>query len=117
MTDLTLYGLPHCGTCKKAIAWLQTHDVAHRFVDYRAEPLSAEQLRQAAAQLGWEKLVNRASMTWRNLPEDRKQPADEAAWLALVSEFPTLIGRPLAIADGQARAGFSEKAYAAAFGG
>ena len=42
MTDLTLYGLPHCGTCKKAIAWLQAHNVAHHFVDYRAEPLSAD---------------------------------------------------------------------------
>lgn len=117
MSQLILYGLPHCGTCKKAVAWLQARQIAHDFVDYRAHPVDPALLQRCAEQLGWEKLVNRASMTWRGLPEERKQPASDAQWLALVAEFPTLIRRPLAIIDGQARVGFSDKAYAAAFGG
>ncbi|MPS27198.1 hypothetical protein E2I21_10255 [Alcaligenaceae bacterium SAGV5] len=61
---------------------------------------------------GWEKLVNRSSTTWRNLPEDRKQPGSEAQWLALVAEHPALVKRPVLLtADGVASVGFSEAGW------
>ncbi len=111
----TLYGLPHCGTCKKAIAWLAEHGVAHTFVDYRAQPLTAGQLDAAAAAIGWEKLVNRASTTWRQLPESAKSPANASEWRALALAHPTLVRRPL-LADGDDwQAGFTPAAYAQRF--
>ena len=105
---ITVYGLPQCDTCRKARSWLDADNIAHRFVDYRATPLPAADVQRHAAQLGWEKLVNRASTTWRHLPEARKSPVTDADWLALVGEFPTLIRRPLLVrADGTAMVGFS----------
>jgi Spx/MgsR family transcriptional regulator len=113
---ITMYGLARCDTCRKARAWLDENGVEHRFVDYRESPLSAAELQRHAAQLGWEKLVNRASTTWRQLPEARKSPAGEADWLALVGEHPTLIRRPLLVrADGTAMVGFSADRYSEAF--
>ena len=115
-SEPTLYGLAHCGTCKKAMAWLDGAGISYGFVDYREQPLDPELLRQCAAQLGWEKLVNRASYSWRDLPAERKTPPDEAAWLALVAEVPTLIKRPLLLRQGKATVGFSDKSYSALFG-
>jgi len=110
---LTLYGLAKCSTCVKARQWLDSHGIEHEFVDYREQPVPAALLRKWARQLGgWEKLVNRASMTWRNLPEDRKSPADDAAWTELIAAYPALVRRPVAVdAHGEAGVGFSEKRY------
>lgn len=113
--SITLYGLPQCGTCKKAMAWLDARGLDYRFVDYRAEPVDPETLRGWAAQIGWEKLVNRASMTWRALPEARKNPTGEADWLALVAEFPALLRRPVAVTGDQVSVGFNEKSWAQRF--
>ena len=74
--SVMVYGLDTCDTCKKARNWLGRHNVAHEFVDYRAHPIPAATLKDYAKAVGgWEKLVNRSSMTWRNLPEARKAPA------------------------------------------
>ena len=115
MSSIKVYGLCKCSTCKKAQAWLDDRGVEYDFIDYRDNPISAADLSNYAKQLTWEKLVNRASMTWRGLPDERKHPADEAAWQALVAQFPALIKRPLLVRDGQAKGGFSEKAYSALF--
>lgn len=113
MTKTTLYGLTKCSTCVKARQWLQEQGVEADFVDYRDNPLPAEGLAQWSRELGgWEKLVNRASMTWRNLPDARKTPASDDEWLALIAEFPALVRRPLAIwPNGAVTVGFTEKKY------
>jgi len=110
---ITLYGLAKCSTCVKARDWLAARKIAHTFVDYRDAPVPAATLIDWAGQLGgWEKLVNRASMTWRNLPESRKSPADDTAWTTLIAEYPALVRRPVAVdAAGGVGVGFSEKRY------
>jgi len=115
---VTLYGLAKCSTCVKARQWLDAHGVSHRFVDYRDEPVLAATLTAWAQQLGgWEKLVNRASMTWRNLPEARRTPASAAEWLALIADYPALVRRPVAVtADGTVGVGFHESRYQKRFG-
>jgi arsenate reductase len=111
----TLFGLPHCGTCKKAIAWLVQHSISHDFVDYRAHPLSAEQLESAATALGWDKLINRSSTTWRQLDESEKAAATPDQWLALAQRHATLIRRPLLIDGDHVDAGFAPARYSAHF--
>ena len=117
MTSLTLFGLKQCSTCVKACRWLSEHGMAHVFVDYRAQPIAPTLLRQWAGQLGgWEQLVNRASMTWRNLDESRRLLTGADDWLALIAEYPTLVRRPLAVsANGEVSVGFNEKRYAERF--
>jgi len=113
---LTLYGLEKCSTCDKARAWLDAHGIPHVFVDYREHPIDPKLLRAWAAELGWEKLVNRASMTWRGLADTRKQPASEADWLALVKDYPALIKRPVTVGDDGVSVGFTEKQFGQRFG-
>ena len=117
MKSLTLYGLSKCSTCVKARAWLDAHGALHDFIDYRDHPVAAATLTQWAGQLGgWEKLVNRASMTWRNLPDEKKTAVSDTQWTALIAEYPALVRRPVAVdAAGVAGVGFNEKRYAERF--
>ncbi len=110
---VNVYGLSQCSTCVKARAWLEAHQVAHAFQDYRAVPVAPAVLKKWAQELGgWEKLVNRASMTWRNLDASLKEPATDAQWLALIADYPALIKRPVTVyADGSVTVGFNEKRY------
>lgn len=114
---ITLHGLAQCDTCRKARAWLDGQGIAYRFNDYRDRPVGADDLAGYARQIGWPRLVNRASTTWRSLPDEDRTPQDDAQWLALVARHPTLIRRPLLVmADGAAMSGFSAEGYAQAFG-
>ena len=108
-----LYGLLKCSTCIKAKQWLESQGVQADLIDYRDNPLPQASLRGWSRELGgWEKLVNRAAMTWRQLPEDRKSPASDEEWLALIAEFPALVRRPLATwPDNTVTVGFTEKKY------
>ena len=114
----TLYGLDTCDTCRKARNWLQRFDVPHQFVDYRAQRVPAETLKAWAAQLGgWDKLVNKASTTWRQLPDARKAPASDPEWTLLLKEYPALVKRPVLVTDdGIVGVGFTDNAYKLRFG-
>lgn len=113
---IVMHGLPNCDTCRKARSWLREHEVEHRFSDYREHPMEPTELLRIAGQLGWTTLVNRASLTWRQLPEADRSPATSAEWLALVKTSPTLLKRPLLILpDGRAVAGFKAAHYAELF--
>lgn len=114
----TVYGLETCDTCHKARNWLKRFGVAHRFIDYREQRPPPETLRSWAEQLGgWDKLVNRGSTTWRNLPEARRNPASDPEWTLLLKEYPALIKRPVVVtADGVVSVGFTDNAFKLRFG-
>jgi Spx/MgsR family transcriptional regulator len=114
---ITMYGLDKCDTCRKARNWLDRKKIAYAFVDYRDQRIAAESLKVWAEQVGgWEKFVNRASTTWRGLPEARKSPGSAAEWTLLIKEYPTLIRRPLLLLeDGSVQQGFTDKLYTKLF--
>ncbi len=114
----TLYGLDNCDTCKKARNWLARFDVAHEFVDYREHRQSPDILKAWAQSVGsWDKLINKASTTWRQLPDARKQPRSDPEWTLLLKEYPALIKRPLAVtSDGAVTVGFTDNAFKMRFG-
>lgn len=115
--SVKIYGLDKCDTCKKARNWLDRKKVAYEFVDYREHRIAAESLKAWAQQVGgWEKFVNRASTTWRSLPDARKSPGSDAEWTLLIKEYPALVRRPLAVFDdGSVQQGFTDKLYAKLF--
>ena len=114
----TLYGLDSCDTTKKARNWLARFGVAHEFVDYRAQRVPPETLKAWADQLGgWEKLINKASTTWRQLPDSRKSPGSDPEWKLLLKEHPALVKRPVLVTDdGTVSVGFTDNAYKLRFG-
>lgn len=114
---ITLYGLAKCSTCQKAEKWLERKGIEYRFIDYREQPVDAVTLKAWAMQLdGFDKLVNRSGMTWRNLVPARKTPGSDAEWLLLIREYPALVRRPVTVLqDGSIRVGFNDKLYSSLF--
>ena len=111
--SMTLYGLEKCSTCQKARKWLDRKKIAHTFVDYREQRVEPAMLKQWAKSVGgWEALVNRSGMTWRNLLPARKSPGSDAEWLLLIKEYPALVRRPVAaLDDGSVHTGFTDNLY------
>jgi arsenate reductase len=104
MTQVTLFGLKSCDTCRKAMRSLD--DVA--FVDVRAEGVPRPILDRALAQFG-DRLVNTRSTTWRGLTEeDRAAPP-----LDLLTDHPTLMKRPLIVAGDAMYLGWAPEVRAA----
>ena len=114
---ITLYGLEKCSTCQKARKWLDKHAIEHAFIDYREHRVDAPMLKDWARQVGgWDKLVNRTGMTWRNLPANRKLPQSDPEWLLLIREYPALVRRPVVVRAGEVSVGFTEKNFKQIFG-
>lgn len=110
---LKLYGIPNCNTVKKARTWLEANGVSYDFHDFRKDGINAALLQGWLQQIPWEKLVNRAGMTWRALPENAKAAVkDNASAIALMLNKPSVIKRPVLVKDGRIlQLGFSDAAY------
>jgi Spx/MgsR family transcriptional regulator len=118
MSAPVVYGLDACDSCRKARNWLKRAEVAHEFVDYRERRIEPSSLKAWAQQLGsWDKLVNKASTTWRNLPERRKSPHSDPEWTLLIKEHPAIVKRPVVVMpDGAVSVGFTDNAFKQLFG-
>jgi arsenate reductase len=116
MKPVTIYGIPNCDTMKKARAWLESHDIAYEFHDYKKAGIERKQLEAWSRQVGWETLLNRAGTTFRKLPDGDKQGLDEKKAVALMLAQPALIKRPvLDLGGGKLLIGFKPEVYAEAF--
>ncbi|MCC5856333.1 MAG: arsenate reductase [Idiomarina sp.] len=111
----TVFGIKNCDTVKKALRWLEKHQIEHHFHDFRVEPVPASTLEQWLNIVGKERLVNTRSTTWRNLPEEDKGELTPARTIHLLQANPTLMKRPVLVHANGIDVGFSESAYAALF--
>lgn len=115
---VTVYGLPHCSTCQKAVAYLEGRGVhIDRFHDLKTDRLSADEVRALAERVGGvEKLFSRRAMKYRQMGlHEREVPEDEM--LRLMEEEYTFITRPVVVSGDRATAGFSAKRLDALVGG
>ena len=106
---IVVYGLKNCDTCRKAIKWLEAEGKDTHLVDLRIDPINSQMLEKWVELIGWEKLLNRRSTTWRNLSNLEKQQINKIKACVLMLACPTLIKRPVFVYDGQLLVGFSDK--------
>jgi arsenate reductase (glutaredoxin) len=107
---VTIYGIKNCDTMKKARAWLDGHDVAYAFHDYKAAGISHATLETWARAVGWETLLNRAGTTFRKLPEADKDGLTGKKAIALMLAQPSMIKRPVLDHGGALLVGFKPEA-------
>jgi arsenate reductase len=98
---------------KKARTWLEAHDVAYEFHDYKVSGIDRATLEKWAQIVGWEVLLNRAGTTFRKLPESAKTGLTEARAMKLMLEQPSMIKRPVLEHGRTLLVGFSEDRYSA----
>jgi arsenate reductase len=109
---ITIYGIKNCDTMKKARAWLDSHDVAYDFHDYKTAGIDSSKLEQWSGKLGWETLLNRAGTTFKKLPDADKEGLDERKAIALMLAQPSMIKRPVLDLSGKLVVGFKPEIYA-----
>lgn len=92
--QLTLYGLAHCSTCQKAQAALEDHGWRVNFHDVQKEPLTEVERKTLVDEWG-EKIINRASLTWRAMSEEERSadPVD------MMGAKPSVMKRPAIAAE------------------
>ncbi|MDX8530953.1 ArsC family reductase [Mesorhizobium sp. VK25A] len=114
---ITMYGITTCDTIRKARVWLESRDVPYRFHDYRTEGIEADKLSGWVGKVGWEKLLNKGSTTFRELPENDKAGLDEKKAKKLMLAKPTTIKRPVLEVGDRVLVGFKPEVYDEAVGG
>src|SRR5688500_16783991 len=112
---VTVYGIKNCETVKKARAWLDARGVGYQFHDYKAAGIDESRLRGWASELGWERLLNRAGTTFRQLPDPEKQDLDQDKAIALMLAQPSMIKRPVVDLGDRRLVGFKADEWEAAF--
>ncbi len=106
--NLTLHGIPTCGTVKKARKWLDARSIPYTFVDFRSSPPSREQVARWVEHFGARALRNTSGGAYRALGPEKKT-WDDARWLEAFLADPMLIKRPVVEIDGApALVGFKE---------
>jgi arsenate reductase (glutaredoxin) len=112
---VTIYGIKNCDTMKKARAWLDDHEIAYAFHDYKARGIERACLENWAKELGWETLLNKAGTTFRKLPEADRDKLTQTKAVGLMLDQPSMIKRPVLDINGRLIVGFKPETYAAAF--
>lgn len=110
----TLYGIKACDTMKKARAWLDAQGIAHAFHDYKTAGIDRATLEGWVRVLGWDALLNRAGTTFRKLPDAEKEGLTEDRAMALMLAQPSMIKRPVLVADDHLLVGFKPEDWARA---
>jgi arsenate reductase len=91
-----VFGIKNCDTVKKALDWLNDKKIPFEFHDYKSKGISEVKLKEWCKQKGWESLVNKKGMTWRQLDDSVKNKiVGESAAIQLMMEKTSLIKRPL----------------------
>lgn len=102
---------PKCGTCRKALQWLKSNDVAVELRDITLANPTAEELTRWIAQSGHpiKKFFNTSGVSYRELNlKERIGTATDEELIALLAADGKLVKRPLLILDNVTLVGFNE---------
>jgi arsenate reductase (glutaredoxin) len=91
---LKVYGIPNCGTCKKALAWLDKNGVGYEFIDTKAQAPSRQMIAQWVAALGAKPMRNTSGQSYRALGDAKADWSDEQ-WIDAFAQDAMLLKRPL----------------------
>lgn len=96
--QVKVYGIPTCGSCKKAIAWLKENSIEYQFVNTRENPPTREMIQAWVEILGTKPLKNTSGASYRGLG-DQKNDWDDSQWVQAFADDPMLLKRPVIEVD------------------
>ena len=109
---ITLYGIPNCGSVKKARDWLESQNIAYTFHDFKKAGIDKDTIAAWMKQASWEVLVNKKGTTWRGLSEATKEGVTNAtSATTLMIENSSVIKRPVLCKGETVLVGFDADTY------
>jgi arsenate reductase len=110
-----VYQYPNCGTCRKALAWLESHGKRFTKSDLVAEKIPLAKLEDLHRRSGLPiaKLFNSSGESYRNGAfKDRLPSMSQADALKALAADGKLVKRPILDTGKAVLVGFNEEAYA-----
>lgn len=103
--SVEIYHNPRCSKSRAALALLEARGIDYEIVDYLREPPTAAQLERLLGQLGLEArdVVRTGEPAFRESGLGPDSPP--AALIELLTREPSVLQRPIVVADGRARIG------------
>ena len=99
--SLKVYGIPNCGTCKKAIAWLDEKNIDYEFINTKEHPPDKEMISAWVDELTAKPMRNTSGGSYRAMGEEKKEWSDQQ-WIDAFSKDAMLLRRPLFEKEGKA---------------
>ena len=100
--NITLYGIPNCDTVKKARTHLDEIGISYIFHDYRKDGITPEKIKSWLKSVPLEKLLNKASTTYKELSDKEKEAVvNKAKAIKIMVKNPTIIKRPVLEKDSE----------------
>jgi Spx/MgsR family transcriptional regulator len=109
---MKVYGITNCNTVKKALDWLKANNVAYEFHDFKKLGVSMEKLKEWDEKAGYEKIMNKQGLTWKQLdPAVKESIKTKEDALQLLQQKTSMIKRPVIENGAFLFFGFDEQVY------
>lgn len=111
---LKVYCHPRCGTCKKALKYLDENNVEYEYINVLEQTPSADEMKQyhESSGLDFKKLFNTSGKLYRELGlKDKIKEMTNDEVYELLSSNGMLIKRPLVTNGSEATFGFKEEIF------
>ena len=108
---LKVYCYSRCGTCRKALKWLDEKGIEYESVDIKTDHPDEKTLREyyAASGLSLKRFFNTSGIPYRELGLSKKLPGmSEEEQIALLATDGMLVKRPLLVGEDFVLTGFKE---------
>jgi len=99
--SIQVYGIPSCGTCKKAITWLESNHIPYEFIDTKDKSPDRTEIALWVEALGSKPMRNTSGLSYRSIGSDKDSWTD-AQWVEAFAKDAMLLKRPLFVKDGKA---------------
>ena len=109
---IKIYGIPNCGSVKKAFVWLNENKIKFEFHDFKKEGVTKNKLESWLEKQPMEILLNKKGTTWKGLTGvAQKKSKEEKEAIKLLIENTSLIKRPVIESGENVLVGFDEEIY------
>jgi arsenate reductase len=93
---MIIYGIKNCDTMKKAFDWLNAHNIAYTFHDYKKEGITKQKIEEWLNHFAITELINTKGTTFKKLTEaDQTSISNKDKAIALMVANTSMIKRPL----------------------
>jgi Spx/MgsR family transcriptional regulator len=107
---IKMYGIPTCGSVKKAKKFFNDNEIEYEFIDFKKSPASQEQIESWLEKVPMEKLFNNRGTKYRTLKLKELNLDDEGKKEWLIKEN-LLIKRPVIEFNDDVIVAFDEEVY------
>lgn len=112
--SVVVYGIKNCDSVKKALRFLESHNIDYSFHDFKSDPVDRITVAAWSAKAGWKTLMNSKGTTYRTLGLKQINPDEDQA-IDWMSRYNLLIKRPVIETDERLIIGFDPSQYEGIF--